>query len=126
MNTRVEDQKITTSSNEHAPKQSPNYEVEAYDGGYVVHVFMPGVDKNGLNITLREDILSIEGRRTAAVVPQSWRCIHQELSEHNYTLRLHLNIATDVESIKADMKDGVLSLRLPYAAADQRRAISIN
>ena len=103
----------------------PAYDVRAENDNYVVRVVMPGVNKDGLNISLDRDTLTIEGAR--AFLPQAeWKPIANELNWDNYRLRLELNVMVNEDAISAHVEDGVLTLTLPKADEAKPRQISVN
>jgi HSP20 family molecular chaperone IbpA len=102
----------------------PIYEVEANADGYNIHVFMPGVAKDGVNIALNGRNLEIEGTRRER--PQeSWRPVLTELNWDDYRLRLELNVRVNESAISAQVTDGVLRLTLPKAEEAKPRRIEV-
>ena len=107
------------------PRYSPHYEVEPYEDGYVLTVFMPGVGKDGLTLSLNRNILSIEGVRTHQS-SLNGRCIRCECGGHDYTLELDLDVAIEPDKVEATMSDGLLRLRLPVHKAVQSHTIPLS
>ena len=104
----------------------PRYDVrEKESGDYLLRVWMPGVCKDGVNISLEKDTLEITGHRVA-FRKESWRPVLQELPEGDYHLSLALNMRIDGERIKAQVENGILSLDLPLAEEAKPRQITIN
>lgn len=105
--------------------QTPKYDIFHNDGNYEVVVYMPSVIKDGVEVSLHNSLLTIQGKR--GFKPQdTWRVIHQELPKDDYRLQLQLNIAIAQDLIKAKVKDGVLFLTLPVAESAKCRTIAIN
>lgn len=102
----------------------PFYDVSERGDSYDVRVYMPGVSKQGTQISLENDELTIVGTRTQ-IVPDSWRTVSRESCNDNYQLRLRLNVEIDGERISARTEGGVLRLTLPKAEAAKPRAIAI-
>lgn len=102
----------------------PYYESRENEDAYEVRVFMPGVKKEGLGISLNGDELSVSGKR-AGEVPVGWRPISLESAQADYELTLGLNVEIDGEKIAAKLEDGVLRLTLPKAEKAKPRKISI-
>jgi len=84
---------------------------------------LPGVSKKELAIEVNEGVLSLEGRRKEP--PESGRLIGGEFVPADFARRFTLPDGIDVEKITADLKDGVLTLQLPKAAALKPRQIPI-
>ena len=78
----------------------------------VVIADMPGVNKESVEITLDENILTVNGR----VAPEGTEGLtqtHREFKVGNYHRTFTLSDAVSREGIDARVKDGVLRLTLP-------------
>lgn len=87
---------------------------------------VPGVAQEGLNINLEKGELTIEARRAdaAQVGPGAAAGADQgKLPDFRRTFLVPQGI--DAEKISADLKDGVLRIHLPKAAALKPRQIPI-
>lgn len=105
-------------------KIRPYYESSEKDDAYEVRVWMPGVNRSGINISLENDELNISGKRASAV-PAGWRAISRESGDEDYELRLALNVEIDGDKIEARTEDGILCLTLPKAETVKPRRIAI-
>ena len=104
----------------------PRYDVEQLDGGdYALRVWMPGVSKDTVTISLEKDTLLITGHRER-FREDGWEPVLQELPEGDYRLSLTLNMSVDGDRIKAHVEDGILMLDLPVAEEAKPREISID
>lgn len=103
----------------------PAYEVKetAEAWGLVVH--LPGVAKDGLELTAEDGLVTIRGRRQWQA-PEGWTAVYRESVDAPYELALEHDNAVDVEKIHAELKDGVLRVSLPKAEAVKPRKIAIN
>lgn len=102
----------------------PRYDVSENDDGFNVRVSLPGVKRDGLDISYEEDTLRITGTRTQRA-PEGWRPLHRELPQGDYRLHLRLNVDVDAERIAARIEDGILDLSLPKAEAVKPRKIRV-
>lgn len=85
---------------------------------------MPGVPPDAVEVHLEGDELTIEGR----VRPDDYeglKPLHVEYGVGGYYRRFTLGEAIDREHIKAQMKDGVLALRLPKVERAKLRRITV-
>ena len=112
-----------TVTNETA-KVRPYYRAEERKDDYEVQVFLPGVGKDGIAISLENETLIVTGKRTTSV-PSGWRTISRESAAGDYELRLALNVEIDGEHIAAKTENGVLHLTLPKAEMVKPRRIEV-
>lgn len=103
----------------------PLYGVREDGHGYDVTVHLPGVTKDGLEITAQENQVTITGRR-AWTPPADWTALYRETPRANFGLTLEHEGDVDADKITAELKDGVLRLTLPKAEAVKPRKIAIS
>lgn len=83
---------------------------------------MPGVDSGGVEITLEKNILNIKGR-PAEVKFEGRQLLYAEYGMGEYQRSFVLSEDIDREAIQAAIKDGVLKVRLPKAAAVNKKIV---
>lgn len=103
----------------------PAYEVKKTDEAWGLTVHLPGVAKDGLEITAEEGQLSLRGRR-GWEMPKGWTAVYRESVDAPYELVLGHDNAVDVEKIHAELKDGVLRVSLPKSEAAKPRKIAVS
>jgi HSP20 family protein len=81
---------------------------------------MPGVDENSVDITLEQNVLTINGY-VAPVEPEGYRLAYAEYRVGDYQRRFTISDQTDRDKIEAMMKDGVLRLHLPKMEPTARK-----
>ncbi len=94
---------------------------ETNDALYLV-ADMPGVQPAGVEIDLREGVLTLQGRQEAV---DEGRVSHREYRPGSYLRRFSVSETIDQQSIEASMKDGVLELRLPKVPKAVPRRIQV-
>lgn len=85
---------------------------------------MPGVPPDGVSVNLEGDQLTLEGR----VRPEEYeglKPLHVEYGVGGYFRRFTLGEHIDRDNIKAELRNGVLQLRLPKAERAKTRKISV-
>lgn len=100
-------------------------EVNIYESkdGYVLEAEMPGVSKDGLEITLENHEITITGRRTTEVV--TGETLIRERRGTDYRRLFELDPAIDTARIVARMNQGVLFLTLPKSEQVKPRRIAV-
>lgn len=92
--------------------------------GYVLEAELPGVAKDGLEITVENGQLTIVGRRT--VVENQGRQIYRESRAQDYRRVFELDDTIDSARVTAKLEQGVLTLQLPKAEATKPRTIAVS
>jgi len=85
---------------------------------------MPGVKSNNLSIDLRESILTLDGE-VQAPEGSGEMDIFKEYRTGKYYRQFNLSEVIDQAKIEAEMKEGVLRLKLPKVEAVKPRKISV-
>ncbi|MEY2880102.1 MAG: hypothetical protein RLZZ15_2482 [Verrucomicrobiota bacterium] len=102
----------------------PTFDVTETDAAYAVVVQLPGVAKDGLELTAEAGRLRILGRR-AWQPPAGWAALRREIAAAPFELVLAHDQASDAEKIHAELTDGVLRLTLPKPPAARPRKIAV-
>jgi len=84
---------------------------------------MPGVAKDGLDISLEENMLTITGRRPPGL---SASLLYRESEPADYRRVFELDPSIETGKISAQMEQGILSLTLPKAEKVKPRRIAVN
>ena len=103
----------------------PWYEIKETPEAWGLTVFLPGVAKDGLEITAEEGVITVRGRRQWKA-PAGWTALYRESPEAAYELALTHDNTIDVEKIHAELVDGVLRASLPKAEAIKPRKIAVS
>ena len=102
----------------------PEVNIFEVNDGYVVQAEMPGVGKNGLEITLEDNEIMIIGRRGAE--PVSGEALFRERRLADFRRVFELDPAIDTGRISAKMEQGVLTLSLPKSERVKPRKIAVD
>lgn len=85
---------------------------------------LPGVDESALDITLEKNVITIRGT-VEQNIPAGYRLAYGEYEVGDYERVFTLSDEVDKDRIQATIKNGVLRLVLPKAAAVKARKIAI-
>lgn len=103
----------------------PAYEIKETPEAWGLTVHLPGVAKDGLEVTAEESLVTIRGRRTWRQ-PEGWTALYRESVDAPYLLTLEHDNTVNADGIHAELKDGVLRVSLPKAEAAKPRKIAIS
>ena len=103
---------------------TPKVDVCQTDNGWEISAELPGVDQDDIDLRLDGDVLTISGEKRDERKDDKDRLI--ERSYGKFTRSFQLPFAPDPDQVTADCDRGVLTVKLPKAAEqDRSRRISI-
>lgn len=111
-------------SQENAAPIVPLVDIIEDTSGITLIADMPGVSKDRLDIKVQADRLFIEGEARVDV-PAELKVFHTEVDRPRYRRTFTLSPELDSAAIDANLKDGVLTLRIPRSQAAQPRRIEV-
>jgi|SRR5882724_4071367 len=102
----------------------PAYAVQETPEAFRLTVQLPGVTKDGLEVTAEGSEIRVTGRRGWAL-PAGWTALHRETPNATYELALTHDDAIEADAIAAELRDGVLQVTLPKREALKPRKIAV-
>lgn len=112
--TTVENQAVKTKTAADAKVFVPQVDIVESEDRILLVADVPGVDQDGLEITLEKNVLTIKGTVTPQV-PEGFQLAYSEYGVGNYERAFTVSNDIDRQGIEAVVKDGVLKLTLPKA-----------
>ena len=107
------------------PVYAPRVDIVETADALEVLADMPGVTREGVEVTLEQRVLTIRGRADAAAVPEGLAPLYLEYEPGDYERSFALSDAVDPSGIEARVRGGVLRLRLPKAGPAERQRIEV-
>lgn len=103
---------------------TPPASVTEIADGYMLEIEMPGVKKDGLEISVENNELTIIGRRSRPAVEGT--LIHRESRPENFRRVFELDPSIDAAKIRAKIDQGLVMLTLPKAEHVKPRKITVS
>lgn len=121
---------ITTSTSSPATQEQrravqPAIDVFETDASITLLADMPGVPREQLEIQVEGDSLLIQGEAKPQI-PADLEPLWAEVRTPRFRRSFTLSRELDTSRIEANLKDGVLTLRIPKHAQAQPRRIQVN
>lgn len=115
-----------TNGNNPRPEEfiAPNVNIFETQEGYVLQAEMPGVGKDGLEITLEGTEITITGRRSPETV--AGEPLFRERNTADYRRVFELDPAIDTSKVSAKINQGVLTVTLPKSERVKPRKITVD
>jgi HSP20 family protein len=103
---------------------APPASVTETGDGYTLELEMPGVNKEGLDISVENNELTISGRRSFPTVQGT--LIHHESRPENFRRTFELDPSINADKISAKIEQGLVMLTLPKAEQVKPRRIAVS
>jgi HSP20 family protein len=91
---------------------------------YILQVPLPGVKVDELEITARENVITLRGH-TEIAAPEGARMIWGDMGGEEFAEQIQLPGDVDAERAGAEYHDGILTLTLPKAERARVRTIKV-
>lgn len=104
---------------------SPAFEVKETKEGFVFRADVPGVKDSDLDVKLTQNRLSISGKRESEKTDKGDTFYATERSYGTFTRSFTLPEGVDGDKIRAELKEGVLTLLLPKKPESQPKKIAV-
>jgi HSP20 family protein len=92
--------------------------------GYMLEIEMPGVKKDGLEISVENNELTVIGRRSLPAVEGT--PIHRESRPENFRRMFEIDPSIDADKISAKIDQGLVTLTLRKAEHVKPRKITVS
>jgi len=101
---------------------APPVDIFETEDALIVVADLPGVDKDGVDIRVEDNILTIKGR---ARYNAPANILREEFNLQGYYRQFQLSDEVDQSKISAESKNGVLTITLPKAEKTKPRQIRV-
>jgi HSP20 family protein len=106
-----------------ATRWVPAADIEETDDAYTIEMELPGVRQDDVDIEVNGRELTVSGeikeKERAGILRRRTR----KVGEFSYSVTLPMEI--DADSVNADLKDGVLTIRVPKSQRNKPRHVTI-
>ncbi|MEA5583412.1 Hsp20/alpha crystallin family protein [Nodularia harveyana UHCC-0300] len=102
--------------------------VEVHDNGseLILRAEIPGVDSKDLDVQVTQDAISIAGEHHYKHSEKSHGNIRSEFRYGKFQRIIPLPSKVQNQEVKADLKDGILTLTLPKLEPEQNKVFKVN
>ncbi len=115
---------VVTERTKNTVTYIPNVDILETGEGLVILADLPGAGEDDVNVTLENNVLSIEARVSKETM-EGYKPAHMEYGIGDYSRAFTINETIDGSRIEAKMKDGVLRIVLPKAESAKPKTIPI-
>lgn len=105
--------------------RTPRVDIIERDDEICVRAEMPGVNKENVEVNLRDDVLSISSCVTRQQREEEEHYLHSEISREEYHRTLLLPASVIGEKATASFRDGILEVVIPKTPGSSAKKIEI-
>jgi HSP20 family protein len=103
----------------------PTVDISETDAEFLIKAELPGVNKDDVKITLQQGILTIQGLRAQEREERGRRFHRVERAYGTFARTFTLPEYVDDTNVRAEFKDGVLTLHVPKSEKAKPKAIEV-
>jgi HSP20 family protein len=107
-----------TASRTSLGKFAPHLDLTENDTEYLIKGDLPGLQVSDVNIELRDNTLVISGERRDESERKEGEVTYYERSFGSFSRTVPFSVEIDEDNASAEMKNGVLSIRVPKSAKE--------
>lgn len=104
----------------------PPVEVAEAEKEVTVTMAVPGVEKNELDISVDDHVLTVKGEHRKESKEEKKSYHRQEIHYGSFARSVRLPVEVDAAQAVADLKNGMLTVRLPKSANPKAHPIKVN
>jgi HSP20 family protein len=105
---------------------NPAIDIYEKDDTLVIKAELPGMDKNDIQLDVKNDVLSLRGERKHEEEVKEDRFYCKEISKGSFMRSFSLPEGVDAEKIQAEFKDGILTVEVPKPESHKPKQITVN
>ena len=99
----------------------PRIDVEETDQAYIVTAEVPGLDEKGIDLSLRENLLTISGEKREERSDQKRGAAYAERFYGQFKRTIPFEVEVDEDKVDAKFKNGVLTVSLPKSQKSEAK-----
>ena len=107
------------------PAWAPTLDVSETDVEYLVRADLPAVKKEDVSVTIENDVLTIAGERKFEKQEDSEKVHRRESTCGMFSRSLSLPDNANASGIRAESKNGVLTVHVPKTKTEPSKAVEI-
>ena len=105
---------------------SPALDAKETSESYLFNIDLPGVEEKDVDISVKEQTLTISGKREREETDEGEDYCACERSYGSFSRSFTLPHSADLESVSAELKNGVLSVSVGKKPESQPKQITVN
>ncbi len=106
---------------------SPRMDMKETEASYTLKLMMPGIDKNDIDISVGDGVLTIKGETKQETENEDEKStwLVREMKHYSYFRSVRLPSEVQADKAEAEYKNGILTLTLPKAEEVKPKSIPV-
>ena len=104
----------------------PAVDIKREDGAYLIEMEVPGFKPEQIEVEAHDNVLTIEGTRESETDKSEGDFIRRERRYGKFVRRFNLPAGASSDDINAQVKEGVLHIRIPDGQAATPKKITVD
>ena len=104
---------------------TPSVDIVERENEFLIHVDLPGLERKDVHVGVENNSLSVSGERPRVETTEAERTYRAERPCGTFKRVFSLPRTVDAGKVKAEYRDGVLSVRVPKAEEARPREIEV-
>lgn len=104
---------------------TPKTDIAETEKGFEIALEVPGIDSKDLSLEVKDGVLNVSGERKFEEKEEGKNFVKVERSHGKFSRAFRLPDNTDEKGIKADCKNGILTVTVPKAEAKEPKSLKI-
>lgn len=109
-----------------ANSQTPAIELKETDTDVILRAEVPGMSAENLDVQVTRNAVAITGENRHEQKSETKGYFHSEFRYGRFQRIVPLPAKVENDQVKAEFKDGILTLTLPKAADERRKVVKVN
>lgn len=105
---------------------APRTDMTENEDQYLIHVDLPGIPKEDVKVSYKDNRLTISGERNEEEKEEEDNFLRKERYFGRFVRTFTLPAAVKEDNIKANFKDGVLTVTVPKAEVSKPKTVEID
>ncbi|MBM0742275.1 Hsp20/alpha crystallin family protein [Phormidium sp. CLA17] len=115
-----------TSLRKNGVNWTPAIELKSTETELVLRIELPGIEAKDMDVQVSREAVSISGKYKAENQTETQKVVFSEFHYGGFKRVISLPNAVQNEQVKAEFKDGILTLTLPKVEADRPKVVKVN
>ncbi|HWZ61454.1 MAG TPA: Hsp20/alpha crystallin family protein [Steroidobacteraceae bacterium] len=104
---------------------APSVDISETEGEYLIRASLPGVKKEDAKVMIEDGMLTLSGERQQQEEQKDEKFHKMESFYGSFSRSFALPDAVDENAVRADSKDGVLTVHVPKARVETKKPTTI-